>query len=537
MAILKHIAIKNSNYDAALDYLTMQHNEFTMKPVLGDDGRQLPREEYILDGINCNPYTFGMECESVNAYFQKNQNRDEVKTHHYIISFDPRDRDENGLTLESAQSLALEFAKKNFPGHQALVCAHPDGHNSAGNIHVHIVINSVRAIDVEIQDFMERSCDAKAGYKHHVTKELLSYLKQETMTLCQENSLYQVDLLSPAKVRITDREYWAERRGQDKLDKDNKKKIENGEPVTETKYETDKGFLRRVISDTMADGRSYEDFIRKLYENYGISVHESRGQISYLLPDHNRPIRGRQLGTDYEKDFIESVLRQKSTPVRNDLRLVTDLENCKKAQQNPYYAQKVKITNLQQLSKVLAFIQDNNIATIEEFDRLVSSVSDDFTSKDKALKATEARIKKTNLLIKNTGQYLANKDIYKQYLSAKNKAKFRVAHRAEITLYEAARKFLQENYAEKGSEAKSVKSTEKAATQKKRIAIPSIKTLRAEKEELTRLKNQQYEEYSFVKAKHRELQIIRHNIHTALGISPEQAKERNATAKKKEQSI
>lgn len=73
MAILKHIAIKNTHYDAALDYLTMQHDEFTMKPVLGEDGRQLPREEYLLDGINCNPYTFAMECESTNAVFVRAQ--------------------------------------------------------------------------------------------------------------------------------------------------------------------------------------------------------------------------------------------------------------------------------------------------------------------------------------------------------------------------------------------------------------------------------------------------------------------------------
>ena len=499
MAILKHIAIKNTHYDAALDYLTMQHDEFTMKPVLGEDGRQLPREEYLLDGINCNPYTFARECESVNAAFQKNQNKVDVKAHHYIISFDPRDRDENGLTLESAQKLALDFAKINFPGHQALVCAHPDGHNSAGNIHVHIVINSVRAMDVEMQDFMERSCDARAGYKHHVTDKFLVYLKQQTMNLCQDNSLYQVDLLSPAKVKITDREYWAEKKGQAKLDKENQEKTAKGEPVTETKYETDKGYLRRVISATIEDSNSYEEFCRKLFENYGIAVHESRGRISYLLPDRNRPIHGRQLGTDFEKDTIEGIFRQKNMPVRKDIRLVTDIENCIKAQQNPYYKQKVKISNLQQIAKALAFVQDNNIPTLEELEQLVSATADDYDRIHTALKSTEARLTKVNLMIKNTGQYLANKNIYKQYLNSRNKAKFREEHRAEITLYEAARKFLQE---ESGGKK-----------------IPSIKSLKEEKEKLTALKNQQYEEYSDIKARHRQIQAISHNIHSALGIS------------------
>lgn len=517
MAILKHIAIKNTHYDAALDYLTMQHDEFTMKPVLGEDGRQLPREEYLLDGINCNPYTFAMECESTNAVFQKNQNKADVKAHHYIISFDPRDRDENGLTLETAQKFAIEYTKKNFPGHQALICAHPDGHNSSGNIHVHIVINSVRALDVEMQDFMERSCDAKAGYKHHVTNKLLHYLKQETMTLCQENSLYQVDLLSPAKVKITDREYWSEKRGQAKLDEENKQKTAQGKPIKETKYETDKAYLRRVISDTINDSASYENFCKKLFERYGISVHESRGRISYILPDRNKPIRGRQLGTDYEKNTIEKIFGQKNLPARNDIRFITDIENCIKAQQNPYYKQKVKIGNLQQMAKALSFVQDNNIRSIEELEELATATADDYAKIHSALKATEARLTKVNLMIKNTGQYLANKDVYHQYLNSKNKVAFREAHRAEITLYEAARKYLQEESCGK--------------------KLPTMKQLKEEKSKLTAIKNQQYEVYSETKARHRQIQAVNQNIHTALGISTRREQPKQREAKKQEQSI
>ena len=115
MAIIKHISIKNSNYDAATDYLTLKHDEFTNKPILDENGNKIPREEYLIEGINCNPFTFGRECEATNALYGKNQTSDEIKAHHYIISFDPRDRDENGLTLEQAQKLAIAFARKNFP--------------------------------------------------------------------------------------------------------------------------------------------------------------------------------------------------------------------------------------------------------------------------------------------------------------------------------------------------------------------------------------------------------------------------------------
>ena len=73
MAIIKHIAIKNSNYDAASDYLTFQHDEGTNKPILDENGNMIPREEFLMQGINCDPFTFGRECEATNALYGKNQ--------------------------------------------------------------------------------------------------------------------------------------------------------------------------------------------------------------------------------------------------------------------------------------------------------------------------------------------------------------------------------------------------------------------------------------------------------------------------------
>ena len=100
MAIIKHISIKNSNYNATTDYLTLKHDEFTNKMILDENGNPIPRENIILSGINCEPFSFGAECEATNAFYHKNQTRDEIKAHHYIISFDPRDRDENSIQLE-----------------------------------------------------------------------------------------------------------------------------------------------------------------------------------------------------------------------------------------------------------------------------------------------------------------------------------------------------------------------------------------------------------------------------------------------------
>lgn len=513
MAVIKHISIKNSNYDAAVDYLTLKHDEFTNKPILDENGEKIPREEFLIDGINCDPFTFGRECEATNELFHKNQKREDIKAHHYIISFDPRDRDENGLTTERAQALAMNFAKRNFPGHQIIVCTHPDGHNSAGNIHVHIVFNSVRKTDVPMQDFMEREGDSHAGNKHHVTKQLLEYLKQETMSMCQEESLYQVDLLSPAKVRITDREYWAKRKGQAALDEENKRRAAQGIPPEQTEYKTKKDFLRDAIRSVLTDSTTFEEFVKKLFEQYGISVHESRGAISFIIPEQEKPIRGKQLGTDFEKKHIEEVLAENAKSHQAGpyhaygIRLIVDLENCIKAQQNQYYARKVKIGNLKQMAGTLAFLQDNGIGSVEELSRLLSSTYSDFNEKQKALRSTESRLRDVNLLIKNTGQYLANKDAYKEYLASKNKKDFRERHRTELTLYEAARDYLKEHAPK-----------ETTADGKVKFRTPSINSLRAEKEKLTALKNQQYEEFSYVRTKYRELQTVANNVNQMLDL-------------------
>lgn len=184
MAILKHITSKNADYGEAQRYLIFQHDESTGKPIFDKNGKLILREEYYMEGINCDPFTFDTECKELNAHYRKNQHYDEIKSHHYIISFDPKDRDENGLTGERAQQLGLEYARKNFPGHQSMVCTHTDGHNGSGNIHVHIVINSLRKFDVERQDFMERSalngcppdiqrpCNSRAGNKTPSNKKI-----------------------------------------------------------------------------------------------------------------------------------------------------------------------------------------------------------------------------------------------------------------------------------------------------------------------------------------------------------------------------
>lgn len=310
MAILKHIAVKNADYGEALRYLIYQHDELTGKPILDENGEMQLRDEYYIDGINCSPLSFGNECQELNTRYNKNQDYDEIKAHHYIISFDPKDKEECGLTGERAQQLGMEYAAKNFPGHQALVCTHMDGQNGSGNIHVHIVINSLRKYDVERQSFMERPCDSRAGYKHHVTKKYLAYLKQSLMDMCRRENLHQIDLLSPARQHITEKEYWAKRQGQIKMDKLNQQMAADGVTPRKTKFQTEKDYLRHSIDEASATACSVEEFQKSLSERFNVLLKISRGRFSYLHPDRTKPVTGRKLGADYTEDFLLNLFQE-----------------------------------------------------------------------------------------------------------------------------------------------------------------------------------------------------------------------------------
>ena len=536
MAVIKHIASKNADYGESERYLIFQHNEYTQKPILDDEGHMILRDEYYLNGLNCDPFTFASECQELNSYYHKNKKFNEIKSHHYIISFDPKDKEECGLTGERAQQLGLTFAKKNFSGHQALVCTHTDGHNESGNIHVHIVINSLRKYDVPQEPYMEFDCESKAGYKHHLSTAYLAHLKQDVMDMCQKEGLHQVDLLSPAERKITEKEYWAQRRGQEKLDKLNQKMLEDGITPKETRYQTEKQFLQDAIDDAASTAKSPEEFAQILDKKYHIIFKISRNRYSYLHPGRKKYITGRNLGTRYEEDFLLQTFKENAKSlsdrkmkieepqvtattkdlqtalspdasdipvpfifIKSNLRLVIDLQTCIKAQQSEAYAQKVKLSNLKQMAQTVAYIQEHGYDSLEDFHTALDQASDQTNAARKSLKNTEQQLKDVNEQIHFTGQYLTYKNVYADYRKSRNKDKFYEEHRAELSLYDTALRTLKEKSA--------------------RNKIPSMKALYAEKDRLIELRDTQREDFSNRRDYERELRTVSANIDIILGKS------------------
>ena len=194
MATLKHIASKNSDYTAIEAYLIYQHDEFTGKQLLDEQGKPKLRESYLLDTLECGDFSFATACLLANRKYGKNTQHGDIKSHQYIISFDPRDAADNGLTMEKAQALGLKFCEENFPGHPAIVCTHPDGHNHSGNIHVHIVIGSIR-IDAYmivlfceiLRQYRSQSFSPKAKSQWKIV-DILDFLEANYLTVTLQST-------------------------------------------------------------------------------------------------------------------------------------------------------------------------------------------------------------------------------------------------------------------------------------------------------------------------------------------------------------
>ena len=459
MATFKHISSKNADYGAAEAYLTFEHDEFTMKPTLDENGRLIPREDYRISSLNCGGEDFAVACMRANLRYEKNQKREDVKSHHYIISFDPRDGTDNGLTVDRAQELGEQFCKEHFPGHQALVCTHPDGHNHSGNIHVHIVINSLRIYEVPLLPYMDRPADTREGCKHRCTNAAMEYFKSEVMEMCHREGLYQIDLLNGSKERITEREYWAAKKGQLALDKENAAREAAGQPTKPTKFETDKAKLRRTIRQALSQAGSFDEFSSLLLRE-GVTVKESRGRLSYLTPDRTKPITARKLGDDFDKATVLALLTQnahraaeqtkaipeypaavkklsqgekaaKTTPADNTLQRMVDREAKRAEGKGVGYDRWAAKHNLKQMAATVTAYQQYGFSSPEELDEACSAAYAAMQESLTELKQVEKTLNGKKELQRQVLAYSKTRPVrdgLKQQKNAKAKAAYRQKH-------------------------------------------------------------------------------------------------------------
>ena len=497
MATLKHIASKNSDYTAIEAYLVYQHDEFSGKVILDKQGRPMLRESYLLDTLECGDFSFATACLLANRKYGKNTQHGDIKSHQYIISFDPRDAADNGLTMEKAQALGLQFCKDNFPGHPAIVCTHPDGHNHSGNIHVHIVIGSIRTREVGRKPYMQKPRDWREGMKHSSTAQTMRHLRVEVMELCEGAGLYQIDLLNGSKERVSEAEYWARRRGQQKLDLANAALAAAGQQPKQKKFETVKDTLRRQISSVLYRATSFEDFSDRLMQQYGIAVKESRGQLSYLPAGRTKFIRAKHLGDKFEKGLVFAALQENAERKRtiqfkpDRIRKLVDIQAKLKQGKGIGYERWAKKHNLKAMAQTLILLQEKGLLDEDALDQRIAELDTKFHESLAVVKDLETRMAENKNLRNHVAAYQQYRPIAQKLNAAKSPAAFEEQHRAELTAYRAAAAYFKTNNITK---------------------LPSPKKLEAEYAQLASEKAKFYEQYKEAKEELLKLKTAKQNV-------------------------
>ena len=332
MAIIKRIPVKNRYYSAAVEYLACKFDEHTMKPLVDTKGRMIMRDNFLIEGINCEVDTFSAECIEVNRDYGKNNAIKDVKAHHYIISFAPEDN----ITMQEAMDFGKQYVEKFLPGHQAILAVHPDGHNGTGKVHVHIVINSVRKYEGKKERWQDKPCEYRQGCKHKSTGKFMRAAKRWVMRECMLKGYNQVNLLACSDGN----DYWVEKRGKE----------------AEPDFKTDKDMIRERLDALIQHAESLEHMIYYLEHVEDWQIRETNKTISFRMPHMKKSIRGKSLGERYDKDALENriaeIIALKEEKLRAEQETMRE-ETLEITKEQAFVAIPVEATAAEELEKIV----------------------------------------------------------------------------------------------------------------------------------------------------------------------------------------
>ena len=341
----------------------------------------------------------------------------------------------------------------------------------------------------------------------------MNYFRAEVMDMCHREGLYQIDLLSGSKERVTEGEYWAKRRGQAELSASGKS----------TKFETDKEKLRQAIRTALEAATNFDEFADYL-ARHGVTVKKNRGRLSYLTSDRTKPITARRLGDDFDLAAINAVFEQKSRQLAQNGKqgvssrpsILDRLQAAKSLKIDTYhdsisrmvdvtpdkdagFEHWAKVFNLKQSAKSLAELERYGFESLEDLKNALAAAKADERDCREALKAVEAELYDKKELQKRVLAYANTKPIrdeYKVLKSDRARGKFREKHESEFIIMDSAKRYFTEHGISK---------------------IPSYKTLQSEIEQLTSQQNELYEELHEKRDEVKRLQTIADNIKKTIG--------------------
>ena len=344
---------------------------------------------------------------------------------------------------------------------------------------------------------MQKPRDWREGMKHSSTAQTMRHLRVEVMELCESAGLYQIDLLNSSKERVSEAEYWARRRGQQKLDRENAALTAAGQPSRQKKFETVKDTLRKQISSVLYRATSFEDFSDRLLQQYGIAVKESRGCLSYLPAGRTKFIRAKKLGDKFDQAAVLAALQENAERKRtiqfkpDRIGKLVDIQAKLKQGKGIGYERWAKKHNLKAMAQTLILLQENGLLNEDALDQRITELDTKFHDSLAVVKDLEGRMKFNKELRYHVAAYASTKNIAQQLKTAKRPAAFEEQHRAELTAHRAAVAYLKANDLTK---------------------LPSPKKLEAEYAQLASEKATFYEQYKEAKIELLKLKDAKQNV-------------------------
>ncbi|MGY6225870.1 relaxase/mobilization nuclease domain-containing protein [Faecalibacterium duncaniae] len=344
---------------------------------------------------------------------------------------------------------------------------------------------------------MQKPRDWREGMKHSSTAQTMRHLRVEVMELCEDAGLYQIDLLNGSKERVSEAEYWVRRRGQLKLDRENAALLAAGQQSTQTKFETAKEILRKQISDVLDNATSFEDFSDRLLQQYGITVKESRGRLSYLPAGRTKFIRAKHLGDKFDKAAVLSTLqanterKPKAQFKQDTIGKLIDIQSKMTEGKGIGYKRWLTKHNLKIMAQTVKLLQENSLTDEDALNQRIAELEAKYHDSLAVVKDLEGRMKANKELRYQVAAYASTKSVAQQLKTAKQPAAFAEQHRAELTAYRAAAAYFKANDLTK---------------------LPSPKKLEAEYAQLASEKAKFYEQYKETKEELLKLKTAKQNV-------------------------
>jgi hypothetical protein len=231
----------------------------------------------------------------------KGDDYDERKYYHIKISFEPKDRIENGgnLDAERAERIADEYFRENYGNHEYVLATHTDKEH----IHCHAIINAVSYED---------------GKKIQHSNRDLAEMKDRVNDVAERHEVSRFDW----------REAVREKREQTREDRTDKaKERTQGEKYIHEREGAGntsswKEVLREKIDEAKEVSKNREEFEKYLKERYEIEMpRNTERTVSFKHPSVEKTVRGSKLGGDYTAESIDEKLRENEERSNRDAEL------------------------------------------------------------------------------------------------------------------------------------------------------------------------------------------------------------------------